>query len=1228
MAVDPEFLKILEEEEEKAKKGVVLPSNLAKPTTLEEAVANQLFIQAPKKIDEKIPEWTGKGEIVWPSGKEHRGLTVQEEKALLDLDEVKWRREHADLGDRMEAGVQGFFPVGDKEELEQAFPLSRLGGKLTRYAAEFAMAASGLESIGVGIQGFFTQPGRPMAELLKLGIPSFTGGVASKILFSESFPAMASHAVKRSIMLSADRFAENFVRGVTGEGLTTKKMLAEPVGEALFGAALGAAGGAYTIPVAGAIGATAGVARETVQQLVKDGKIDKEDLTDIGISAALYGMIESIAHIDFGATLTPHKEITGPATGAVKRQLTGVAKKLRLKDIQQFEFDRAYAKALMRGQDSAAAKTTATLATQHLGPFGHSMRRAAYEQIVKNNLPKQITEAQGDAADKIVSNLIKYARQPGTKAIEPIANLVSKTFKELANTDFINTSISKIAENEQVMDMLKVSMSTAKGKVAESIKGNIDALVQTNKELKENIELAKQAPEVKELPVYEKYLELPAPKSREGLSTYGQMRYGKALEQTLLDHELLDQEKIYNIKKGKSFSYIKEKAMTDREAAEVIHIYEDMINTASQFEGPQFKKTIKEMEKLRQKYLKAHEKGVFADVVRSAMPEELQSMVGKEWTLLDYIRPSWRTFRKNPVLWRHGYIPASMQYGLREKFQNVAIQEARAKAKEFKLTKLDRMQVTAYRNYLYLKKKGEEVTPVTLDARQMRWNDWLTKQFSGLHSFFEVERQIDFDKYIPWRWDLDKADQGYLNEIFPDRMPANITAFFEKRRTSKKFDKEKFREDSLELYEDYIRVGAKKKYMLPAIKQAKKYVTQNPTIPPGMKKHFQDWMVWMMGYPSLADNSFAALFENQGLSYDHAHMVARFFMDLVYMGGIGFRPMSAVRNAFQDLNTICELGYVHTLAGYRDFMMNGGIKHAKEMGVITDYAPELYSEYGEYTDMMKLRDASLVLFRAMDMKNRAIAYYAAEHKFNSNFKKYGVSDTFFQKSGINFTDKPIRTTIKDLAKQGKIGEARHEFAKEIVGKTQYLYNKEDSPLINKSIAGKMLFQFKSWPENYGELLADWGRNSNYQAMLRAAITYTMLAVIAKNLGSKFLMKTIPLFSLPFDKWQVEKNGIPAALGPWIDLATLFGATLMTGLETQDINKTSQTFERGLKRFGKDILLYIPGGLAMKDFFKIKGIIPKFSFAPQQQQMQQPKKKPGELVFKKLGEGGQLKFKKF
>jgi hypothetical protein len=514
-----------------------------------------------------------------------------------------------------------------------------------------------------------------------------------------------------------------------------------------------------------------------------------------------------------------------------------------------------------------------------------------------------------------------------------------------------------------------------------------------------------------------------------------------------------------------------------------------------------------------------------------------------------------------------------------------------------------------------------------LTEKQAKWDDWLTKQFEGLHSFFGVERTIPFHQYLPYfrdSEDLDRIDKGMISELYPDYMPKNLTAFFEKRRQSRELKRDKAREDSLSLYEDYVAAGMKKKYMLPAIRRARRHIIQNPNIPAGLKSHYQDWFTWMLGYRSLGEDSFISLFENRGLNGEEAQRVARLMLDLTYSGGLGARPMSAVRNAFQDINTACELGYSWTAAGWRDFLMKGGRKHAREMGILLDYAPELYSELGEYTNMMKLRDSLLFMFRLADEKNRSIAYYSAENKFNYYFKKHGNTDKFFQKSGINFTDKPKRNQIRNLVNQGKINEARHEFGKEIVAKTQYLYNKESSPLINKTTGGKLLFQFKSWPENYGELIADWGRNKNYMAFVRAALAFMALGVAGERLGQRWLTKTIPIGSLPIDQWRLERSLVPATIGPIVDLLFLFSAPAMVGLVTQDPEQIQKTFERRLKALGKDILLYIPGGLAMKDFFKIAPSIPMF-FPGGQNQQQTP---PSQLKFKRLQQGGkQLKFKK-
>ena len=1159
------------------------PENVNPPT--------QLFFRAPpsKEKLEKIPEWTATGEIVWPKGREDRPLFQKEEEELSMMKEVKLIRQNATLGNRMEAFVQGLLPVGDKEILEKAFPLSNLGGVITRYALLSEMIASELPGITAGIHGYLSQPMQPLAHLLT-ATPEFLSSPMSAVLWSESFPRVAAFAVQRALTWGGAKLGENIIRGVTGKDLNTKKLIWEPAEAAGFGALMGGVHGISGLWTSSAVAAGIGGGKKAIETYIKDGKLNKEDIGDILLQAGFYGMVEAIGHMQ-------------------------AEKMWQSKEMQDFQYNRWYARLLNQGQSAEDAKFGATLAVSNMGPAGSSLRQAAYTQIVKPNLPEQITGVQGEVAQKMANKLLKVATDPKRSLADALSKIVDNTIKENTQNLLAVSLQERISTDQEFIKYWKKAKTSAKPKIIKEADQAIAERLKSIKQAKESLDQIQAKKKPLELPVFEEYLKLPAPKSIKGLSTYNQMRYGKALENIALDNKIFTKEDIAGIKNNKSFSAYKENAMTDKEAAKAISIIEDAIEIDSEFEGPQYKKTLQTVDKLRRDYLGAKEKGVFDDVLRMAMPDELKSEIGKDWTFIDWIRPSWRVFRKDPVMNQYGQQPISDAYAMKERFIATAIKEARAKVKELGLTPEDLRQVTIKRHTDYSITQGQkDLKPVVLNDRQAKWDDWLTKQFEGLHSFFKLDRMIPFHMYMPYITETDKIDQGILSEIYPEYMPKNITAFFEKRRQTKDLLQDKFRENSLDLYEMYLRAGAKKRYMLPALRTARRHVIENPNIAANLKSHFQDWGTWMLGYPSLADHSLTALFENRGLKGENAQRVARFMMDLTYMGGIGLRPMSAIRNGFQDLNTACELGYKWTAAGWIDFLINGGRKHAREMGVLMDYAPELYSELGKYTPMMKLRDASLFMFRIADEKNRSIAYYAAENKFQHFYDKYGDSDKFFQKSGINFTDKPKRAQIKDLVHKGEIDKAKHEFGKEIVAKTQYLYNKESSPLINKTVGGKLLFQFKSWPENYGELITDWVRNKNYAAAARVVMGYMALGIAGEQLGQKWMAKTVPVGSLPVEQWKFERALVPAAIGPVADLLFLFTEPGMIGLTEQDPDAMAKKFEQRLKILGKDVLLYIPGGLAMKDFFKIK-TIPTFSLFENENV---PQNQPGNI--------GQFKFK--
>jgi len=900
-------------------------------------------------------------------------------------------------------------------------------------------------------------------------------------------------------------------------------------------------------------------------------KIVKEPLKEAGIGS-LYGIAHGVtgpelasslaAGISGGRTLLRKKlqngEIrkedlvealimAGFTYGLERVGHNQVIQKWHDKETEQFAFDRAYAKYLGRGQSPEDAYFSARI---EMNGFTHPhlverMAKAVHERVIESNIPDKLIPKDVSTQMEIVANV-----QARLKQNMPAATAISETIGHYLT------------------------------------------------EIPKGLPFLPEVPE-KKLPLLPKFGKQKTVKPVEETKTVtpNLMRYGKQLEAILSREFGYKDEDFKTAKQNKSFSYKKPNSMTKHEAADVINEYEDLIEQSA-YMGGEHKKLLKEMDKLRAKFIKAKDQRVFDELIESVIPAELQDSIGSKFYFIDWVRPSWRVFRKDPIVEKHAYLPMSKAYTKTKRFAETAIYEARKKVKELNLTPDERRRVTIKRHIEYFYSIGRDLgkeLPV-LNDREIEWDSWLTSHFEGLHKFFNVERVIPYNLYIPLINDVEAFEGSILNELYPDYLPKNITAFFEHRRKSQKADK--FREDSLDLYEAYVRAGAKKYYMLPAIREARKNVLKNRLVDPTMKSHFQDWGTWMMGYPAMADATFAAMFEKFGLDYEQAYTLSRTLMNLVYMGGIGLRPMAALRNLLQNLNTACELGYTWMSAGLLDLATEGS-KRAREAGVLMEYAPEIYTELGRHTEMKKLMHAMMFLFRKADETNRSVAYYSAEKKFDHFFKKYGNTDRFIKESGIRFLHKSKQAEIKALLNDGKTKEAKDAFGKEIAAKTQYLYRKESSPLIQKTLAGKIFFQFKSWPENYLELLGDWTMNKNYQAWARALVTYAMLGFIGNQIGSKWLKKSIPLGTLPVTQWRLERMAIPASLGPLADIMLLFASPMYTGFETQNPEKVAAKFRQRLKRLGNDVLLYIPGGLAMKDLYKVAPFIPMFTKGQQE-----------------------------
>jgi len=551
---------------------------------------------------------------------------------------------------------------------------------------------------------------------------------------------------------------------------------------------------------------------------------------------------------------------------------------------------------------------------------------------------------------------------------------------------------------------------------------------------------------------------------------------------------------------------------------------------------------------------------------------------GIEATYLSNLRPVRHVFKADPKAWRM-YKPLEKASKAADKLRFSLEKEVNEVVKKLGMSDKD---LIAVREFMERTKEA----PTTLTEKQAKFRDWLHKKQGenpgeGLHGLFKVKGFVKED-YISRRLDREAFS---MEEILRDRLTdfvddkkvlPKIKNWFDLTRTGKLKGAKK---NALDIYKDYIRAGTRKLYFDDLLKNMRK--EDLTKLQPGMKEAMNDYIYRLLGYPTtqaykfqeLLNRSLSVLPGVKGeLSLKGTMNLAQFLVDFAYVRHLGFRLKSPTKNLIQTINnTVPELGLYWTARGFGRLFQKG-FKEASKAGILLEFAPVMFREFakGDYGDWWKTtKDYSLGMFQFSDMVNRCIAYYGSIDKFDhflKSYRKHKNIPKFLKWLEVNHMHPRYQEDITEALQTGNVNEARKIYAEKITGDTQYLYTKQDSPLITSHPGGRMLFQYASWPINYTELLVDDVKQKHWQAIARRLLLYVAIGGLIKTgvVDEKNLLRQATGLG-PY-KWKRQKDIVPASLAPIADTLDLI---LLQGAR-QALQKKLLT-KKHFTRYGKKVL---------------------------------------------------------
>ena len=382
-------------------------------------------------------------------------------------------------------------------------------------------------------------------------------------------------------------------------------------------------------------------------------------------------------------------------------------------------------------------------------------------------------------------------------------------------------------------------------------------------------------------------------------------------------------------------------------------------------------------------------------------------------------------------------------------------------------------------------------------------------------------------------------------------------------------------------------------------------------------KFTQSWIQRLLGYPSQHDHALAAtlrgvadrtgmtkVFAKAGVDLENDRFVmdmADFLTRLGYMGGLGLRPLSVLKNLTQNNSSIADIGLSWWLKGIGsagrkhtlpDGRVVGAFEYLRELGILREFAPEYYKNISmKESTMRRLGDIMLAGFQWADAVNRMGAYFGAKSKIEYFLQQLdqGIINEaqFLKRSGIEGEYAPIQKEIRAHLRRGTAKgrfDAVHTFAEMVTARTQYLYNKEAGPLITRSAAGRMGWQYQTWWANYGEMINDWVQNKQWvklgRWMVSSLVLFAMLEEVARA-GIQGLKPENIVFAGPLPTRRTEYGHIAPPVAPVAQL-TLDLALGLPALATDIAAGKEGAMRTWLMNLTRDMQIFIPGHAVFQD----------------------------------------------
>lgn len=398
-----------------------------------------------------------------------------------------------------------------------------------------------------------------------------------------------------------------------------------------------------------------------------------------------------------------------------------------------------------------------------------------------------------------------------------------------------------------------------------------------------------------------------------------------------------------------------------------------------------------------------------------------------------------------------------------------------------------------------------------------------------------------------------------LAKIIADRVPGSVYSPFVLRRLGAKG----YKEDAWQALDAYVKRSTRKVHMDPVLEQIQAKAGASLDMANIEKTQFQyikNYIDKINLRPSDTEEAIDNFIKTTRIGYKLGQRptaaVTRLFRQMTFRGMLGLNPGSALRNLSQGINTYAELGEKYTVLGYAGLFKKGAMEELKREGVLNAGFVQDRVLSSTKKLVQTIDKGLFAFFDAAERINRGAAYFGAKAQYYDKARRIENGMTIF---------------AKGTSEDGAI-----EYAKNIVRKTQFVFDSVDTPVGMSSDIAKTLMQFQTFTMKQMEFLGGKAKGSvtgdeklkNVLGLIRysaagLAFVYTI--------GQAFGME--PKELIPF-----YRIGTPPSLKAPVEVTKAV-------LDTPDKFGNDRTISQKIKDVGKSAIGLFPGGTQIKKTFE-------------------------------------------